>query len=147
MVSTRFIVKPLVNITLVYNKVNLLEQSTTNTTTYNSQSDYKSNFSIWKGKTIFGNLKLGVKSQNLKSKNPKNLQIGLWLTIKLKGPNTTQPWLYTTMPLSLLGKLSKIKTTKHMEFSMCLLTPPPYQHMENSFVIFLLSKKMIFEKF
>ena len=58
MVSTRFIVKPLVNI--------LLEQSTTNTTTFNSQSDYKSNFSIWKGKTIFGNLKLGVKSQNLK---------------------------------------------------------------------------------
>ena len=44
--------------------------------------------------------------------------------------------------LSFLGKLSKIKTVKHMEFSICLLTPPPpYQHMENSFVIFLLSKK------
>ena len=28
-----------------------------------------------------------------------------------------------------------------MEFSICWLTPPPYQHMENSFVIFLLSKK------
>ena len=28
-----------------------------------------------------------------------------------------------------------------MEFSICWFTPPPYQHMENSFVIFLLSKK------
>ena len=28
-----------------------------------------------------------------------------------------------------------------MEFSICWMTPPPYQHMENSFHDFLLSKK------
>ena len=41
-----------------------------------------------------------------------------------------------------LREAFKKKMTKHMEFSICWLTPPPYQHMENSFVIFLLSKKL-----
>ena len=41
-----------------------------------------------------------------------------------------------------LGKLSKIKTTKHMEFSICWLTPPPCQHMENSFMIFYCLKRI-----
>ena len=36
-----------------------------------------------------------------------------------------------------LGKLSKKKTTKHMEFSICWLTPPTYG---KSSVIFVLSK-------
>ena len=35
-------------------------------------------------------------------------------------PNCNQEF-----PLSQLGKLSKLKTTKHMEFSICWLTPPP----------------------
>ena len=38
-----------------------------------------------------------------------------------------------------LGKLSKKKTTKHMEFSICWLTPSPPTYGKSS-VIFLLSK-------
>ena len=38
-----------------------------------------------------------------------------------------------------LGKLSKIKTTKHMEFSICWFTPPPPTYGK-FFRDFLLSK-------